>query len=88
MKMSSFAEVPSEVSSVVFGASPLAAGLGFYEVAIAVFLPIEGVSITNVGVILTTFGLAAVVCSIPFSILSDQHGRTLMMIIGALLSIP
>ncbi len=87
-KISSFAEVPPGVSRVVFGAGPLAAGLGFYEVAIAVFLPLEGVSITNVGVILTTFGLAAVVCSIPFSILSDRHGRKLMMLTGALLSIP
>ena len=73
--MRSFGEVPPQVSKVVLGAGPLAAGLGFYEVAIAVFLPLEGVSITNVGAILTTFGLAAVVCSIPFSILSDRYGR-------------
>ena len=70
------------------GAGPLAAGLGFYEVAIAVFLPLEGVSITGVGAILTTFGLAAVVCSIPFSILSDRYGRKMLMFIGALLSMP
>ena len=47
--MRSFGEVPPEVSRVVLGAGPLAAGLGFYEVAIAVFLPLEGVSITDVG---------------------------------------
>ena len=88
MKISSFAEVPPQVARVVLGAGPLAAGLGFYEVAVAVFLPLEGVSITSVGAILTTFGLAAVVCSIPFSILSDRYGRKLMMLTGALLSIP
>ena len=86
--MRSFGEVPPQVSKVVLGAGPLAAGLGFYEVAIAVFLPLEGVSITNVGAILTTFGLAAVVCSIPFSILSDRYGRKLLMFVGALLSLP
>ena len=86
--MRSFGEVPPQVSKVVLGAGPLAAGLGFYEVAIAVFLPLEGVSITNVGAILTTFGLAAVVCSIPFSILSDRYGRRLLMFVGALLSMP
>ena len=86
--MRSFGEVPPQVSRVVLGAGPLAAGLGFYEVAIAVFLPLEGVSITNVGAILTTFGLAAVVCSIPFSILSDRYGRKLLMFVGALLSVP
>ncbi|MGD0550861.1 MAG: hypothetical protein ABSA81_10025 [Candidatus Bathyarchaeia archaeon] len=86
--MRSFGEVPPQVSKVVLGAGPLAAGLGFYEVAIAVFLPLEGVSITNVGAILTTFGLAAVVCSIPFSILSDRYGRKLLMFVGALLSMP
>jgi MFS family permease len=88
MRIASFADVPPQVGKVVLGAGPLAAGLGFYEVAIAVFLPLEGVSITNVGVILTTFGLAAVACSIPFSILSDRYGRKLMMLTGALLSIP
>ena len=88
MRITSFAEVPPQVGKVVLGAGPLAAGLGFYEVAIAVFLPLEGVSITNVGAILTTFGLAAVICSIPFSILSDRYGRKLMMLTGALLSIP
>jgi len=86
--MRSFGEVPPSVSRVVLGAGPLAAGLGFYEVAIAVFLPLEGVSITNVGVLLTTFGLAAVVCSIPFSILSDRYGRKSLMFVGALLSMP
>ena len=54
-KISSFAEVPPGVSRVVFGAGPLTAGLGFYEIAIAIFLPMEGVSITNVGAILTAF---------------------------------
>jgi MFS family permease len=86
--MWSFGDVPGKVSRVVLGAGPLAAGLGFYEVAIAVFLPLEGVSITDVGLILTTFGLAAVVCSIPFSILSDHYGRKVLMFVGALLSMP
>jgi len=52
------------------GASPLAVGLGFYGVAIAVFLPLEGMSVTNLGAILTTFGLTTVIFSIPFAIFS------------------
>ena len=41
-------------------------GLGFYEVAITVFLPLEGISVTNVGALLTIFGLTTVIFSIPF----------------------
>jgi len=48
----------------------------------------EGVSITAVGVILTTFGIAAVLFSIPFSVLSDRYGRKLLMFLGALISAP
>jgi MFS family permease len=84
----SFSDVPTESSRVILGAGPLAIGLGFYQVAIAVFLPLEGVSITDVGVILTSFGLAAVVFSIPFSILSDRYGRKMLMFLGALISAP
>lgn len=51
---------------MVLGASPLAAGLGFYEVALAVFLPLEGISVTNLGILLGTLGLTTVVFSIPF----------------------
>jgi len=83
-----FEAVPRDVSRVVLGAGPLAMGLGFYEVAVAVFLPLEGLSVTDVGAIFTTFGLAAVVFSIPFSVLSDRYGRKRMMLIGALLSAP
>jgi MFS family permease len=64
----------------------LAAGLGFYQVAIAVFLPLEGISVTNLGALLTTFGLTTVVFSIPFAILSDRYGRKFLMLIGALLA--
>jgi MFS family permease len=48
----------------------------------------EGVSVTAVGAILTTFGIAAVLFSIPFSILSDRYGRKLLMFLGALVSAP
>lgn len=68
------------------GASPLAAGLGFYQVAIAVFLPLEGISVTNLGALLTTFGLTTVLFSIPFAILSDRYGRKYLMLTGALLA--
>ena len=71
---------------MVLGASPLAAGLGFYQVAIAVFLPLEGISVTNLGALLTTFGLTTVVFSIPFAIMSDRYGRKHLMLAGALLA--
>ena len=64
----------------MLGASPLAVGLGFYGVAIAVFLPLEGMSVTNLGAILTTFGLTTVIFSIPFAIFSDRHGRKVLML--------
>ena len=86
--MHSLGAVPRDASRVVLGAGPLAAGLGFYQVAVAVFLPLEGISVTNLGAILTTFGIAAVVFSIPFSVLSDRYGRKLLMFLGALISVP
>ncbi|TLN02142.1 MFS transporter, partial [bacterium] len=36
----------------------------------------------------TTFGIAAVLFSIPFSVLSDRYGRKLLMFLGALISAP
>jgi MFS family permease len=71
----------------VLGASPLAIGLGFYQVAIAVFLPLEGVSVTDLGALLTTFGLTTVAFSIPFAILSDRKGRKGLMLAGSVLAI-
>lgn len=70
----------------MLGASPFAAGLGFFGVAIAVFLPLEGMSVTNLGALLTTFGLATVVFSIPFAVLSDRYGRKQIMLAGSLLA--
>lgn len=84
--MDTFRTLPSNTRRVVLGASPLAAGLGFYQVAIAVFLPLQGISVTKLGIILTTLGLTSVVCSIPFAVLSDLHGRKTIMVLGALLS--
>jgi MFS family permease len=68
---------------VVLGASPLAAGLGFYEVALAVFLPLEGVSVTIVGILFSTAALSSVAFSLPFAILSDRHGRKQIMVVGS-----
>ena len=86
--MQSFRKIPTHTSRVVLGASPLAVGLGFYSVAVPVFLPLEGMSVTNLGAILTTFGLTTVIFSIPFAILSDRYGRKLLMLAGSLISIP
>jgi len=81
----SFGDVPRGTRNVVIGTGPLAAGLGFYQVAIAVFLPLEGISVTNLGVLFTTLGLTTVALSIPFAILSDRCGRREMMLIGTFL---
>jgi MFS family permease len=82
-----FGKIPTATGRVVLGASPLAVGLGFYSVAIPVFLPLEGMSVTNLGAILTTFGLTTVVFSIPFAILSDRYGRKMLMLLGSLFSV-
>jgi len=81
-----FGEVPRNTANVVLGASPLAMGLGFYEVAITVFLPLEGISVTNVGALLTIFGLTTVIFSVPFAVLSDRYGRKRIMLVGALIA--
>src|SRR5271166_5709390 len=81
----SFGEVPRDTRNVVLGAGPLAAGLGFYQVAIAVFLPLEGISVTNLGILFTTLGLTTVAFSIPFAILSDRYGRKEIMLVGSIL---
>ena len=82
----SFGAIPRGTRNVVLGAAPLAAGLGFYQVAVAVFLPLEGISVTNLGILLTTIGLTTVAFSIPFAILSDRYGRKELMLLGAILS--
>jgi MFS family permease len=82
-----FGKVPKNTGRVVLAASPLAVGLGFFSVAIPVFLPLEGMSVTDLGALLTTFGLVTVIFSIPFAILSDRYGRKLLMTIGSLISV-
>jgi len=82
-----FKDVPAKTSRVVLGAIPLAAGSGFLSVALPVFLPLEGMSVTNLGAILTTAGLATVIFSVPFAILSDRYGRKLLMTVGSGMSV-
>jgi MFS family permease len=79
----SFGRIPASTSKVVLGASPLAIGLGFYSVAIPVFLPLEGMSVTDLGAILTTAGMTTVIFSIPFAVLSDRYGRKMLMLAGS-----
>jgi MFS family permease len=82
----SFGAIPKNTRNVVLGASPLSIGLGFYQVAVAVYLPLEGVSVTNLGILLTTLALTTVVFSIPFAVLSDRYGRREIMLVGSILS--
>ena len=79
--------MPKNTGRVVLAASPLAVGLGFFSVAIPVFLPLEGISVTDLGALLTTFGLVTVIFSVPFAILSDRYGRKLLMTVGSLISV-
>jgi MFS family permease len=81
----SFGAIPRDTRNVVLGVGPLAAGLGFYQVAVAVFLPLEGISVTLLGLLLTTLGITTVALSIPFAILSDRYGRKEIMLAGSLL---
>ena len=81
-----FGSVPRNAMRAVIGVSPLALCLGFYQVAITVFLPLEGVSVTDLGILLTTAGLSTVIFSIPFAVLSDRYGRRRLMLIGAFLA--
>jgi MFS family permease len=60
--------------------------LGFYEVALAVFLPLEGVSVTDLGILFSTLGLTTVVFSIPFAVLSDRRGRKHIMLVGSIIA--
>jgi len=82
----SFGAIPRGTRKLVLGAGPLSAGLGFYQVAVPVFLPLEGISFTNLGILLTTLGLTTVAFSIPFAILSDRYGRREIMLVGSILS--
>lgn len=65
----------------------MAVGLGFFSVAIPVFLPLEGMSVTELGAILTTAGMTTVIFSIPFAILSDRYGRKMLMFAGSLFAV-
>jgi len=78
--------VPKNATRVILGACPLALCLGFYQVALTVFLPLEGISVTDLGALLTTAGLSTVIFSIPFAVLSDRYGRRGIMLIGAIIT--
>jgi MFS family permease len=81
----SFGDIPRETRNVVLGAGPLAVGLGFYQVAVAVFLPLEGISVTRVSILIATFAVTSVSLSIPFAVISDRYGRKTIMFVGSLL---
>ncbi|HUO42357.1 MAG TPA: MFS transporter, partial [Methylomirabilota bacterium] len=81
-----FGPVPKNAMRVILGACPLALCLGFYQVALTVFLPLEGISVTDLGALLTTAGISTVIFSIPFAVLSDRYGRRRIMLIGALVT--
>ncbi|HUK49485.1 MAG TPA: MFS transporter [Terriglobales bacterium] len=83
MSFGSFETIPKNTRNVVLGVGPLAAGLGFYEVAMAVFLPLEGFSAFDVGLVFATGAISAVIFGLPFAILSDRHGRKQMMLVGS-----
>ena len=81
-----FGPVPRNALLAILGAFPLAFCLGFYQVAFTVFLPLEGISVTDLGALLTTAGLSSVLFSIPFAILSDRYGRKGIMFLGGFLT--
>jgi len=81
----SFGAIPKNTRNVVLGVGPLAAALGFYQVAMTVFLPLEGLPITDLGILLTTLGITTVAFSIPFAILSDRYGRKDIILGGSIL---
>jgi len=82
----SFGAIPKNTRNVVLGAGPLSIGLGFYQVAVAVYLPLEHISVTNLGILLTTLALTTVAFSVPFAVLSDRYGRKEIMLVGSILS--
>ena len=82
----SFGSIPANTRNMVLGVGPLAAGLGFYEVALAVFLPLEGVSVTNVAILFSTAALTAVGSGLPFAVLSDRYGRKHIMLVGSFIA--
>jgi MFS family permease len=75
-------KVPSNVKWLILLASFSAIGYGYIITAITAYLPEQGVSSVDIGLIIGASGLAMIFCAIPFGILSDRIGRKWILIIG------
>jgi len=77
-------KVPSNVKWLILLTSFSAIGYGYLTTAISAYLPMLGVSSSQIGYIIGASGIAMIFSAIPFGILSDRIGRKRILLIGML----
>ena len=80
-------KVPSNVKWLILLTAFSAIGYGYLTTAISAYLPMLGVSSSQIGYIIGASGIAMIFSAIPFGILSDRIGRKRILLIG-LLGVP
>lgn len=80
-------KVPSSVKWLILLTAFSSIGYGYLTTAISAYLPMLGVSSSQIGYIIGASGIAMIFSAIPFGILSDRIGRKRILLIG-LLGVP
>jgi len=75
-------KVPAQVKWLILLTSFSAIGYGYLITAISAYLPEQGVSSTQVGLIIGLSGLAMIISAIPFGFMSDRLGRKRLLLMG------
>jgi len=87
-KKSSFSNVPKRVKWTIYFTVFDAIGIGYLFTIIPAYLPEQGFSSEEVGLILAAFSLATMLCAIPLGLMADRIGRKKVLYFGLLLFPP
>jgi predicted MFS family arabinose efflux permease len=77
-------KVPTNVKWLIVLTAFSAIGYGYLTTAISAYLPMLGVSSSQIGLIIGASGIAMILTAIPFGILSDRIGRKRILMLGML----
>lgn len=80
--------IPKRAMTLVLALSANSLGVSYLLIVVAAYLPLIGLTASDVGLILGIEGIVMVASAIPFGLLSDRKGRKWVMVLGAAGSTP